>query len=327
MADTEYCRDCKNTTLVVFDHATGDTICLECGLVLEEHFIDEKCEWRSFDDDSNDPNRVGDPLNPLLSDTSYGLSTIIVSNNKPRNNNDSSSAATTTAGGGGGNNLLSRRCGLTNAGDESLMLIFKTIATMSERLNLVTHIKDRANEIYKKVVVGDQKKKIIKGRNRDAVSAACLFIACGQEHSTRTLNEIWTVANGVTKKSIGHEIVKIEKHLKAELGVEKEVVNAGNYVTRFCHKLGMTIQAIKATQEAVQKLEDFDIRRNPATLAAGVIFMISRLSKIDDEKKLLGDISLATGVAENTIRNACKDLHPYASRLIPEWYTTGSKAQ
>ncbi|KAF5189151.1 Transcription initiation factor iib [Thalictrum thalictroides] len=203
------------------------------------------------------------------------------------------------------------------------MLMFKTIATMAERLNLVTHIKDRASEIYKKVVVGDQK-STIRGRNRDAVSAACLFIAC-QENSSRdrrTLKEISTVANGATKKSIGHEIAKIENQMKAELGVglEKEVAHAGNYVTRFCHKIGMTMQAIKATQEAVQKSEELDIRRNPASVAAAVMFMIARLSKIDDEKKLLGDISLAAGVAENTIRNACKDIHPHASRLIPDWY-------
>jgi hypothetical protein len=32
------------------------------------------------------------------------------------------------------------------------------------------------------------------------------------------------------------------------------------------------------------------------------------------------DISLATGVAEGTIRNSYKDLYPYAARLIPNSY-------
>lgn len=32
------------------------------------------------------------------------------------------------------------------------------------------------------------------------------------------------------------------------------------------------------------------------------------------------DISLATGVAEGTIRNAYKDLHPHISKIIPTWY-------
>lgn len=32
------------------------------------------------------------------------------------------------------------------------------------------------------------------------------------------------------------------------------------------------------------------------------------------------DISLATGVAEGTIKNSYKDLHPYASRIIPSFF-------
>ncbi|KAF9605338.1 hypothetical protein IFM89_016103 [Coptis chinensis] len=56
------------------------------------------------------------------------------------------------------------------------------------------------------------------------------------------------------------------------------------------------------------------IRRSPISIAAAVIYMITQLS---DEKKPLRDISLATGVAEGTIRNSYKDLYPYASRLIP----------
>jgi transcription initiation factor TFIIB len=32
------------------------------------------------------------------------------------------------------------------------------------------------------------------------------------------------------------------------------------------------------------------------------------------------DISLATGVAEGTIRNSYKDLYPHVSKIIPAWY-------
>jgi transcription initiation factor TFIIB len=37
-------------------------------------------------------------------------------------------------------------------------------------------------------------------------------------------------------------------------------------------------------------------------------------------KKPLRDISLATGVAEGTIRNSYKDLYPHVSKIIPAWY-------
>lgn len=44
-------------------------------------------------------------------------------------------------------------------------------------------LKDRANEIYKKV----EDQKPLKGRNQDAILAACLYIACRQENKARTV--------------------------------------------------------------------------------------------------------------------------------------------
>nr|DAD29617.1 TPA_asm: hypothetical protein HUJ06_031085 [Nelumbo nucifera] len=118
MADA-YCSDCKRHTEVVFDHSAGDTVCSECGLVLEAHSIDETSEWRTFANESgdNDPVRVGGPSNPLLTDG--GLSTVI---SKPN--------------GASGDFLSSSLGRWQNRGsnpDRSLILAFKTIATMSDR--------------------------------------------------------------------------------------------------------------------------------------------------------------------------------------------------
>ncbi|KAE9445004.1 hypothetical protein C3L33_23100, partial [Rhododendron williamsianum] len=264
MADV-YCSDCKRATEVVFDHSAGDTVCSECGLVLESHSIDETSEWRTFANESgdNDPVRVGGPSNPLLTDG--GLSTVI---SKPN---------------GVTSDFLSSSLGRwQNRGanpDRSLILAFKTIATMSDRLGLVATIKfsasrtgqvrakpsfvadlrfgdsllDRANEIYKKVE--DQKSS--RGRNQDAILAACLYIACRQEDKPRTVK-----------------------------GARKD-------------------------------LDQLSVRRSPISIAAAVIYIITQLS---DDKKPLRDVSIATGVAEGTIRNSYKDLYPHISKIIPSWY-------
>lgn len=296
-----YCPECKRGTEVVFDHSAGDAVCSECGLVLESHSIDETSEWRTFANESgdNDPVRVGGPTNPLLADG--GLSTVI---SKPN--------------GSTGDFLSSSLGRWQNRGsnpDRSLIQAFKAIATMSDRLGLVATIKDRANEIYKKV----EDQKPLRGRNQDAILAACLYIACRQEDKPRTVKEICSVANGATKKEIGRAKEFIVKQLEVEMGQSMEMgtIHAGDFLRRFCSHLGMTNQAVKAAQEAVQKSEELDIRRSPISIAAAVIYIITQLS---DDKKLLKDISLATGVAEGTIRNSYKDLYPYASRLIPSWY-------
>ncbi|KAF3636479.1 Transcription initiation factor IIB [Capsicum annuum] len=333
-----YCTDCKKSTEVVFDHSAGDMVCSECGLVLESHSIDETSEWRTFANESgdNDPVRVGDPTNPLLSDG--GLSTVI---SKP--NGTTSDFLTSSLG---------RWQSRGSNSDRSLILAFKAIGVMSDRrsrvqawkqplaemqaelvcgiskdmadaiilfrLGLVATIKDRANEIYKKVE--DQKSS--RGRNQDAILAACLYIACRQEDKPRTVKEICSVANGASKKEIGRAKEYIVKQLELEMGqsVEMGTIHAGDFMRRFCSNLGMTNQTVKAAQEAVKKSEEFDIRRSPISIAAAVIYIVTQLS---DDKKPVKDVSLATGVAEGTIRNSFKDLYPYLSKIIPSWYAQG----
>ncbi|KAI7998301.1 Transcription initiation factor IIB-2 [Camellia lanceoleosa] len=113
---------------VVFDHSAGDTVCSECGLMLESHSINETFEWKTFANESgsNDPVRVGGPTNPLLTDG--GLFAVF---SKP---NDVTS------------NFLSSSLGCwqnrSSNLDRSLILAFKTIITMSDRLVLVAIIKD-----------------------------------------------------------------------------------------------------------------------------------------------------------------------------------------
>ena len=52
-------------------------------------------------------------------------------------------------------------------------------------------MKDRENEIYKKV----EDSKSIRGRNQDAILAACLYIACRQEDKPRTVKGILFLVN------------------------------------------------------------------------------------------------------------------------------------
>ncbi|GMY15722.1 transcription initiation factor IIB-2-like [Fagus crenata] len=326
MADS-FCRDCNRLTEVVLDHSAGDTICSECGLVLEAHSIDETSEWRTFanESNSNDPVRVGGPLNPLLSDG--GLSTVI-----SRPNGTTGDFLTSSLG-----KWQTR----SSNPDKHLIQAFKSIAIMSDRDKIIKVERpellkmrrttgwmfiveiqehgivdsDRASEIYKKV----EDQKPLKGRNQEAIVAACLYIACRQEDKPRTVKgkghifQICSVVNGVTTKEIGRAKEFIIKHLEVEMGT----IHAGDYMRRFCSNLGMSNQEVKAAQEIVQKSEEVDIRRSPISVAAAVIYIITQLS---NEKRALKDISLATRVAEGTIKNSYKDLYPHLSRLIPSWF-------
>ena len=47
---TQICAKCARHTAIVEDHASGDLICTECGLVIESRIIDECSEWLTFGD-------------------------------------------------------------------------------------------------------------------------------------------------------------------------------------------------------------------------------------------------------------------------------------
>lgn len=46
--EVRYCRACQSTALRI-DWAAGDRICTNCGLVDEEHSLDDRPEWREYD--------------------------------------------------------------------------------------------------------------------------------------------------------------------------------------------------------------------------------------------------------------------------------------
>ncbi|KAJ4826078.1 hypothetical protein Tsubulata_015173 [Turnera subulata] len=304
MTDVGYCNDCKQNTDIVLDHRTGDSICADCGLVLGDHYIDEVSEWRTFSDDNNDkdPNRVGHRTNLLLSNSANLTTTI----SRPASKNNPN-------GGGGGCGLpIGRWQSRESQQDKNLLNGFGIISDMAEKLGIVETVKTRAQEIYKNM----EEKKCCTERNRGGICAAALVIACREEKTQRTLKEIMSVATVSSMK----EIHKAVLHIGRTLGLDTTGSSqATELVRRFCSKLGMKNQEMKAVHEALSKSENFVIRRNPKSILAAIIFLISQLS---ENKKPLQAIADASEVAMGTVKKSYKDLYPHASRVIPNWYAT-----
>lgn len=150
---------------------------------------------------------------------------------------------------------------------------FKTIDDMAGKLGLHERVNNRAKELYKKA---DDSKIIGRQRNPKAVVAACLYLACQQEGLPRTLKEINGVAEGARIKEI-HKCMDV---LKKELEVgTRTIIHAKDIARRYCANLGLNHHAIRAVQEAVQKTEEYDIRRNSTSILAAAIFMVTQLSE------------------------------------------------
>ena len=147
-------------------------ICSECGLVIGDRVVDVRSEWRTFNNEKgsgggDDRCRVGGSENPLLG--GCDLSTLI-------------GPSTGIAGlDSNGKALYSNRSTLSGS-ERSLINAFKSISTMSDRINLTKTITDRACALFKMVHEG----RNLKGRANEAIASACLYIACRQEGVPRT---------------------------------------------------------------------------------------------------------------------------------------------
>ena len=69
------CPQCRSTHLSK-DYTRAELVCEECGLVIDDAFIDHGPEWRAFDSDQREKRaRVGAPMTYTIHDK--GLSTMI----------------------------------------------------------------------------------------------------------------------------------------------------------------------------------------------------------------------------------------------------------
>ncbi|KAM9994819.1 hypothetical protein ACTFIY_000997 [Dictyostelium cf. discoideum] len=278
---------------IIEDYAKGDLICRGCGVVVGDRIVDEHSEWRTFSNSEStgaDPNRVGGPINPLLRDSA--LSTTVGKGSKD--------SGTLTR--------LQNKSAL-GTGDRNLIAAFKEIGRMADHMNLPQTVQDRANELFRFM----DDKKSTKGRSVDGMVAAALYIACRQEHLSRTFKEIAALTN-VPKKEISR-CYKIMKETFASV-LNLQTISSEDFTSRFCSTLKLPNDVKKGAEHVSKMAMDMGIvaGKSPISVTAASIYMVSQLSPEKRTQKQIADVS---GVSEVTIRNAYKDLYAKRDQLIP----------
>ena len=305
---SQICSQCKVQTTLVEDHAQGDLICTECGLVVESRTIDECSEWRTFSDSDKaggDPSRTVGATNNMLS--GGGLSTTIGRNPD-----------------GTYNQTLTRLHNREGNPDKVLMAAFSQIGDMADRMAMNQTIKNGACELYKVVTSSHS----TQGKSSVAMFAACLYIACRQEGKTRTFKEICGAAVGSTVKEIGRcyrFIIRVCEGLDLQMQMNEQMITPELLTNRFCGNLGLAnSEFIRVCSSAIQKFREIKTgegysQKQPASIAAAAIYLATNILYKKDIANV-SQISAVSGMAEQTIRNSYVDMLPYLERLLPEAY-------
>lgn len=298
-------------------HSEGDIVCALCGLVLCSRIIDNRSEWRTFNNDDqkgDDPSRVGEATNSILDGDQ--LNTVIAAGID----------ATKTA------RELNRTQSKSFADKKShsLQSAFARITSMCDGYQLPKVVQDGAKEVYK-LVYDDPS---LKGKSQESIMAGAIFLGCRKASVPRSFKEIWALTN-VPRKDIGRVFKSINliiQRKNEEQGglityqndsINTRHTNPEDLVGRFCSHLGLSPQVASSAQIIAKYLKDVGVLegRSPTTIAATVIYFTSL---IFDQKLSLTKISEKTGVSEGTIKSSFKLMVSEKTKLVdPSWIESG----
>jgi len=283
------CSICNKTTIM--EAIDGYLSCSNCGEQIRR-LIDTNAEWRFYgadDTKSSDPTRCGMPINNLLSNMSCG--TMIDS--KGKNNEEIRTLRTIHR------NITS------SYSDRSLLNIFEQLSIMAINNDINSCIVDDAKILYKNL----RDIQISRGLNRKALIATCLFIACNINNVTKSqkdISDIFQLKNS-TITLAKKKLLEINNYVKSNLSSKINITSSITFVPNFCNKLSINkhySKLIKLITKLSETLPEISENTPPAT-AAGVIYFVSIICKLDISKK---EISNKCDISQVTINKCYKKL-------------------
>jgi len=292
-ADEEFrCPECGGH--LVTDATHGETVCTDCGLVVDEDSIDRGPEWRAFDSAERDKkSRVGAPTTNLMHDK--GLSTNIGWQNKDAYGKALSSRQREQMQ---RLRTWNERFRTRDSKERNLKQALGEIDRMASALGLPENVRETASVIYRRALSED----LLPGRSIEGVATAALYAAARQAGTPRSLDEIERVSR-VDKM----ELTRTYRYVVRELKLEVEPADPEQYVPRFASELDLSDEAERQARQLLRNAKAAAIHsgKSPVGLAAAAVYAAALLT---NEKVTQSEVSDVADVSEVTIRNRYKEL-------------------
>ncbi len=286
------CPSCLNLKIVT-DQNTGELFCSKCGLVLTDKITDTGAEWRSFSSDEGNKARTGAGTSIRMHD--MGLSTVIGAANKDSTGKPLSASVKSSI-----ERLRTwdSRSQANSSADRNLRQALNEMDKLKDKLALSDAVIEKAAYIYRKAM----ERKLVRGRSIQGLVAACLYAACRNTETPRTLDDISQGIN-IRRK----DVARCYRLLFRELELKMPVVDPVKGVSRIASIAGLSEKCKRNAITMLNKAKKVGAvaGKDPMGIAAAALY----LSCISiGESKSQKDISQASGVTEVTIRNRCAGL-------------------
>ncbi|MFB6079433.1 MAG: transcription initiation factor IIB family protein [Haloferacaceae archaeon] len=290
--DRLQCPECGGSLATDTEH--GETVCTDCGLVVEEDEIDHGPEWRAFDSKEKDEkSRVGAPTTNMMHDK--GLSTNIGWQDKDAYGNSLSSRQRQKMQ---RLRTWNERFRTRDSKERNLKQALGEIDRMASALGLPENVRETASVIYRRALDED----LLPGRSIEGVATAALYAAARQAGTPRSLDEIDTVSR-VEKD----EIARTYRYIVRELSLEIQPADPESYVPRFASDLGLSDEAERRARDLLKTAKEQGVHsgKSPVGLAAAAVYAASLLT---NEKVTQSEVSEVANISEVTIRNRYHEL-------------------
>ena len=277
-----------------YDEVHGETVCKECNVVLSDNEIDLGPEWKSFDSreeilKSRASGTIEVGRHDLGISTEIGFDkrdcygVLIPTKNKHNINKM---------------RILHNRCKTKNNHEYGLVKSLQEIKNGCQRMSLPNNVFPNAVLIYKNF----WRKEGVRGRNTKHYAIASIYIACRQNNTPLSINEVIEFFD-ISRKKVNKAIRNIKKNVSG--------IQTGTQIKTYCPKLYSRLELPLETCNKSNKLIDLCIKtelfvgRNPLSIIGASIYIAGRKT---NHKKNQKEIAEILGITEVTIRNRYKEM-------------------
>ena len=302
--DREKCDLCEYS-LAFSDEGFLTCTNSKCGIIYKD-LVDQSAEWRYYgaeDNQNSDPTRCGMPINPLLQESSFGCKVLCY----------------------GATSYEMRKIRRYTEWqsmpykEKSQYDEFQRITIMSQNAGIPKSIIDDAIRYHKKI---SEYELTFRGDNRDGILAASIYISCRINNFPRTAKEIATIFHlDVTSATKGCKnalliINNLEKDMDNKEKTSFSKTKPEAFIERYCSKLNINGELTKLCQFIAMKIEKMDLmpENTPHSIAAGVVYFISQICKLNVSKR---DVKNVSEISEVTINKCFKKIEKMKEAVVP----------
>lgn len=285
----------RNNTITDFDN--GEIICKKCGTVLQEKMVQNIKNNKVF---TNNGSFLSSDTKSTLRFHDMGLASDI-----DKLNRDSTGKPIVYEMKEKMKRIrvLDRRSQARTSSERNLRTALREMEKLKEKLSLSNAVVERSAYIYRKAGKAD----LIRGRRLNAMVAACVYIACREMNTPRTIIEISKNIQE-SRKSIAKNYRILFQNLRISVAIPDPI----SCIVKIANNLGMTENSKREAIQIFDILKERELiaGKKPNAIAASIIYMVGIKTKANLSQQ---QISRVSGISSVTIRNRYRDYRKYIS--------------